>query len=211
METYYLIYSILSFLAILSIPVGLWIASKFLPECITWMGSKVNEDLFARPKVKIVLWLVLGGLFTLPLLDLIKWLVNLVNIMFIPVGQSGMFTTFLGPIPSKVYFGFMLVLMLVLYGVVFWFASNYLSIPGQLNQVQRIFVVLIIASLFYRGVSNILIYIFSLQFPPNFSLPNYGLTGFISEVVGGIVILILFLLGLSKLSPNQTGDEYRTN
>jgi hypothetical protein len=204
MNTYYLIYSILSFLAILCIPVGLWIAKKFFPTCINWLRSKVNNDLFSQATVKIIVWLVLGGLFTLPLLDIVKWLVNWVNIIFIPVGQSGMFTTFLGPIPSNVYFGFMLVLMLVSYGVVFWFASNYLSTTGQLNQAQRIFVVLIFASLLYRGVSNILIYIFSLQFPPNFSLPNYGLTGFFSEVAGGIVILVLILFGIHKLSPNQT-------
>jgi hypothetical protein len=207
MNTYYLIYSILSFLAILSIPVGLWIAKKFLPTCINWLRSKVNDDLFSRSIVKIIVWLVLGGLFTLPFLDIIKWLVNWANLIFIPVGQSGMFTTFLGPIPINVYFGFMILLLFVLYGVVFWFASNYLSTPGQLNQAQRIFVVLIIASLFYRGISNILIYIFSLQFPPNFSLPNYGLTGFFSEVVGGIVILILILFGIQKLSPNQTGAD----
>ncbi|MFZ2097453.1 MAG: hypothetical protein WAV05_12520 [Anaerolineales bacterium] len=204
MDKIYWIYSILSILAILCIIVGLWIAGKFLPACINWIEPIVNNDLLSQPFAKIILWLALGGLFSLPLLDLVRWLGNLANIVVVPSGQGdGGFSTSLGLIPSRVYLGFTLFLMLVLYGIVVWFAAAYLTTPGQFNQTNRIFIVLSIASLFYRGVYNIFTLIFSVQLPPGFIQQNYGVPGFLFEVAIGFVILVLILFGLNRFMPTH--------
>jgi hypothetical protein len=204
MDAIYWIYSIMSILAILFIIVGLWIAGKFLPACINWIHPKVNNDLLSRPFAKIILWLALGGLFTLPLLDILRWLGNFANIVFIPVGQGGDgFTTFLGLIPIRVYYGFYLILMLAIYGIVVWFTIDYLSTPGQFNQTERIFIILSVASLVYHGVSNIFNYIFSFQLPSGLVQQNYGIPGFVFEVVVGFVILFLILFGLTRFLPSN--------
>lgn len=202
MEVNYWIYPILSFLALLCIIVGLWVAGKFLPSCINWICPEDHNELLSQPFAKIILWLALGGLFTLPLLDFVRWLGNLASIAFMGQGDNG-FSTSLGLIPSWVYLGFTLFLMLVLYGIVVWFALAYLKTPDQFNQTNRIFIVLSIASLFYRGVYNIFTYIFSVQLPPGFIQQNYGVPGFLLEVVIGLVILILILFGLNRFLPNH--------
>jgi hypothetical protein len=208
MDTIYWIYSIMSILAILCIFVGLWIARRFLPACINWISSKGQNDLLSQPFAKIILWLALGGLFTLPLLDFVRWLGNFANIVFVPVGQGGNgFTTFLGLIPSRVYYGFSLILMLVIYGIIVWFTIDYLSTPGQFNRTERIFIILSIASLFYHGVSNIFTYIFSFQLPSGLVQQNYGIPGFVFEVVVGFVILFLILFGLTRFLPSNPANS----
>jgi hypothetical protein len=204
MDTIYWIYSIISILAILCIFVGLWIARRFLPDCINWIRSKGQNDLLSQPFAKILLWLALGGLFTLPLLDFVRWLGNFANIVFVSAGQAGNgFTTFLGLIPTRVYYGFYLILMLAIYGIVVWFTTDYLSTPVQFNQIERIFIILSVASLFYHGVSNIFTYIFSFQAPSGLIQQNYGISGFVFEVVLGIVILLLILFGLNRILPSH--------
>jgi hypothetical protein len=204
MEASYWIYPILSFLALVGIIAGLWIAGKFLPTFINWIRVREPNDLLSQSFIKILLWLALGGLFTLPLLDFVRWLGNLMNLVLAFVGQAdnGFFTS-LGLISSQIYFVFHLILVLALYGIVVWFAMDFLSAPDQFNQITRIFMVLTIASLFYRGVSNIFIYIFSIQLPPNLIQKNYGVSGFLIEVVVGFVILCLILFGLNKFMANH--------
>jgi hypothetical protein len=203
-DTIYWIYSIMSILAILFIIVGLWIAGKFLPACINWIHPKVNNDLLSRTFVKIILWLALGGLFTLPLLDILRWFGNFANIVFIPVEQGGDgFTTFLGLIPIRVYYGFYLILMLAIYGIVVWFTTDFLSTAEPFNQTERIFIVLSIASLLYHAVYNIFTYIFTFQLPSGLVQQNYGIPGFLFEVVIGFVILFLILFGLNRFMPTH--------
>lgn len=204
MDTIHLIYSILSILAVLCIFAGLWRAGRFLPACINWIHSKIDHDLLSQPFAKIILWLALGGLFTLPLLDLVRWLGNLANIVVVPSGQGdGGFTTFLGIAPFWVYYGFNIFLMLAIYGIVFWFAMNFLSIPGEFTKMERTFIILSVASLFYRGVSNIFTYIFSLQLPSNLAQQDFGIPGFVFEVLVGFIILLLILFGLNRFMPTH--------
>ncbi len=204
MDTIYLIYSIMSILAILCILVGLWIAGKFLPACINWICPKVQNDLLSQPFAKFILWLALGGLFTLPLLDFVRWLSNFANIVFVPVGQGeNGFTTFLGLIPFQVYYGFYLILIVVIYGIVVWSTMDFLSTAEPFNQTERIFIILSIASLFYHAVSNIFSYIFSFQLPSGLVQQNYGIPGFLFEVVLGFVILFLILFGLNRFIPTH--------
>jgi hypothetical protein len=204
MDTINWIYSGMSILGIMGILAGLWIAGRFLPAFMDWIRHKVNNHLLSQPAVKIILWLALGGLFTLPLQDIVRWLGNLANIVFLPVGPGANgFTTSLGLIPTRAYYGFSLFLMLAIYGIVIWITTAYLPTAEQFTRTERIFVELTIASLSYHAVYNIFSYIFLFQLPPNLIQQNYGIAGFLFEVAIGFAVLLLILLGLNRFMPTH--------
>jgi hypothetical protein len=202
METIYWVSSILNILAVLGIIVGLWIAGRLFPALLTWLHSENRNGLFSRPLVKILLWLALGAFFTLPLLDFVGWLGNLVNVAFAPQ-EGGEFSTILGTVTGRVYSIFPLFLMLAVYGIIVYLAKDYISIPGHFNQTERIFIVFGIASLVYQGVHNIFSQVFSFQLPIINVMQNYGLLGYLIEVLVGIAILTEILIGINRLLPNH--------
>jgi hypothetical protein len=198
------IFSGMSILAVVCIAVGLWIARKFLPTCINWLRPKLNNDLLSRPLVQFMLWLAIGGLFTLPLLDFVRWLGNLANLALLPAGEvdNGL-NTFLGLIPSQAYYGFYAILAVVIYGIVIWLSLDYLPANGQLDKTEHTFILLSIASLVYHGVSNIFSYVFAFQNPIITFQPDVGSAGFTIEVAVGVAILLIILLGLNLALPNH--------
>ena len=211
MDTIYWIYSAMSILAIPCIFVGFWVAARFLPALINWIQPKVNHDLISHPSVKFILWLALGGLFSLPLLDFVRGLGYLANIVFLAGGPADNgFSTFLGLAPSWAYYGFNFILVLVIFGIVIWFCSDFLSTGRQFNRAERTFIIFSIASLFYHGVSNIFTYIFTFQLPAGFIQQNYGIGGFILEVAIGFVILSLILLGVNLFLPFHPAGRMQT-
>lgn len=193
------IYSGMSILGIAGILAGLWMAGRFLPTFINWIRPKVNNGLLSQPFVKIILWLALGGLFTLPLQDIVRWLANLVNLVFLSVrpGANGITTSF-GLIPFQAYYGFSLLLMLAIYGIIIWVTTDDLLTAERFNRTERSFIVLTIASLSYHAVSNIFTYIFDIQLPSSLAQQNYGIAGFLFAVAIGFLILLLILLGLNR-------------
>ncbi len=208
MDTIYWIYSFLSILALLSIFLGLWIARKFLPSSINWLHTKDRNDILSQPVAKFIIWLALGGLFTLPLLDFVRWLGYFANFVIVPVGQTGGFTTSLGIIPSRLYYGFYLILMAIIYGIAVWYTKDYLSMDERFDRIERIFIGLSIASLVYHANSNIFTYIFAFQLPSGVIQQNYGIPGFLIEVVFGFAFLFLILLGVNRF---LTGNPARSH
>jgi hypothetical protein len=185
----------------LGIFVGLWIAGRLLPAFITLLHLESRNELLPRPLVKILLWLALGALFTQPLLDFVGWLGNLV--IALQPQAEGEFSTILGTVTGQVYAGFHLILMLAIYGVIVYLAKNYLLKVGQFSQTERIFIVLSIGSWVYRGVLNIFTQVYSFQFPIFNVMQNYGLFGFLIEVLVAIVILTGILIGLNRFLPTH--------
>jgi hypothetical protein len=55
--------------------------------------------------------------------------------------------------------------MLAVYGITIWLTMDFLSTSGQFNPTERIFIVLSIASLVYRGIRAIFTQVFSFQIP----------------------------------------------
>ena len=202
METIYWVGLILNFLGILGIIAGLWIAGRMLPAFISWLHSKYHNDLLYRPFVKILLWFALGVLFSLPLGDIIGWLRNLINVTLVPQA-GGEFSTILGTVSGRVYLSFYLILMLAIYGIIVYLSKDYISTSGNLDRTGRIFIILSIASLVYRGINNIFSQVFSFQFPAINIVQNYGNFGYLIEVLVGVAILIAILIGLNRFLPNH--------
>ena len=200
MGTIYWMNSILSILSILCVVAGLWIAGRLFPDLIAWFQSAYRNDLLSRPLIKILLWLGFGALFSLPLLDFASWLGNLMNFALVPQGE---FSTMLGTVSMKVYSIFPLLLMLAVYGIIVYFGRDYMTTGGNFNQTERIFIVLSIASLVYRGVHSIFIQIFTFQLPIINVTQTFGITGFLIEVLVGIIILTVTLVVLNKVLPTH--------
>lgn len=198
------IYSGVSILGIACILVGLWMAGRLLSTVIDWIRPKVNNSLLSQPLVKIILWLALGGLFTLPLQDIVRWLANLANLVFLSVrpGTTGITTSF-GLIPFQAYYGFSIFLMLAIFGIIIWVSTDYLPRTERFNRTERSFIVLTIASLSYHAVSNIFTYIFDIQLPSSLAQQNYGIAGFLFAVAIGFAILLLILFGLNRFMPTH--------
>jgi hypothetical protein len=191
---------ILSILFVLAFIAGLWIAGTFLPLAITWIHSEELQDILSRPFARNIVWLALGGLFSLPLMDFVILLGDMANIILNPQAGSG-FSTLLGTIPQVVYFAFFPLLMLLVYGVIFWSAMDFMATSEPLTYSQRIFLVLSIASLVHQGMRVIFAQVFSFQIPTLPVQQNYGIPGFLVEILIGFVIFFLIVIGLKRFLP----------
>lgn len=201
MDTISWINPVLNILVILGAIVGLWMAGILLPTVITGIHSESLREIISHPFAKIILWAALGALFALPLIDIVSWLGNLVNIVLESQGGSNV-STVLGMISPQVYSSFFLFLMLAVYGLTLWLAKDYLPAHGQFNQVERYFIILSIASLIYREIQIGFTQIFFFQLP-NQNVQNYGITGFMLEILIGFAILAVILVGLNRFLPNH--------
>jgi len=198
MDAFSWISSILNILTILSLVVGLWVAGKVIPTFMTRVSSENQDKIFDQPLAKTLLWIGVGSLYSLPLIDLISWVGNLVSVALVPQNGGGV-STFLGIISSRIYALFPLLLMLAIYGATGWAGIGFLSTSEQFNSTGRIFITLSIASLVYRGIHTLFSQVFSFQIPILNVQQDYGVTGFLFELVIGLVLLTLVLAGLNRL------------
>lgn len=196
METTFLS-PMLSILALLSVIVGLWVAGRLLPTVMVWLKSKYPNRLLSSQFSRITLWIALGALFTLPLLDLISWLRNLISVLLIPQ-SGGAFSTMFGTVSPQIYLLFPLLLMTAIYIIILYYGNDFLSKSRQFHQIERFFIVLTIASLVYRGINTIFAQVLSFQLPLINIQQNYGAIGYLLEVLVGGVIFIIILFGLNQ-------------
>ena len=189
-------------LAILAFIAGLWMAARLLPALIAWIHSAYPTGLLYRPLARTILWLAAGALFSFPLLDLVSWVGNLASIA---LGQSssGKFSTMLGTVSTSVYLSFSLLLMLLVYGIILYLAVDFISLPGRFDRTQRILLVLSVASLVYQGVFRVIDMVFAFQFPILNVQQNYGVAGFLAEILLGLVVLTVILIGLNRVIPKH--------
>lgn len=188
-----------SILAILATIAGLAIAGLLLPKVISWIRNDHFRTLLSRPFARLVLWISLGALFSFPLIDFITWLRNLVQIVAL---SSAPFTTSFGPVSLPAFSAFPLVLVILVYGSIYWLTRNYLRTDAQVSPVERFFIISSIASLVYRGINNVFSYIFSMNLPLS-AQPNDGFAGLALQWLIGLLLLIVILGGLNVYLPNH--------
>jgi hypothetical protein len=189
-------------LAILAFIVGLWMAGRLLPRVLAWIRTRELRDQLARPPARVLLWVALGALLSFPLIDGVGWLANLVNVLLAP-STSGEFSTALGSVSTRVYSSFPLALAFGVYWVTFWLGQEFLSMPGRFTRTERIFLILSVASLVYRGIHGIFPQVFTLQLPLPLVQQNYGVAGFLAETAIGFALLGIILVGLNRVLPNH--------
>jgi hypothetical protein len=113
----------------------------------------------------------------------------------------------LGTVSVRIFLSFPLLLMIMVYGITFWAGKGFLATSGQTNRVEKSFIVLSIASLAYRGIYNIFNQVFSFQIPTLNVVKNYGIAGYMIEILVGIVILMVILGGMNRWFPKPLENE----
>jgi hypothetical protein len=200
MDVFASISSVLNILAIVGFFAGLWIAARLLPALIAWIHTAYPTDRLYRPLSRTILWLAAGALFSFPLFDLLGWLGNLANIALVHSSGNG-YSTLLGSISLPVYLSFSLFLMLLIYGLIIYLAVDFISLPGRFDRTLRILLVLSVASLVNRGVFTVFDMIFGFQLPNLNFQQDFGVAGFLAEILLGLVVLTMILIGLNKRFP----------
>ncbi len=177
--------SLLIFLAVIP---ALWVSGRIVRR---------NPDL-GQPFSRLFVWFVLGGLFLIPLVDLISYLRDAISLAF-PAGQNlTEFPLFLGATSWPTYSTLATAFALIVYavgayyglGIVSKHAPAYVRAPG-LRPWERGFLVLGIAGLFAHMINGIVINFLWIRIPPARSGPPQGS---IAAFAGWVIALLLLAL-----------------
>lgn len=197
--------SAFSFLAILATLAGLVVAGIVLPEVIAWIRSDFFRALLARPLARLILWISLGALFSNPLIDLLRWIGNLVETLIV---SPTPYPTLLGLVSIQAILAVSMVLFVLAYGGIFWIARGFLESDVQPNRLGRFFILASVASLVYRGIVGIFNDIFAINFPASPQL-NYGALGFTLEVLVGLLLLFIVIAGANIYLPGHPLNDQK--
>ncbi len=201
MDTAQLVQQAFSILNAIAIIPGMWLAGRLLPRLITALRPANLRDQLSRPFPRLVIWLSMGALFTLPLTDIFGWLVTFVTL--ITPGNSQVTTAF-GPVPAPVFNVASEILMLVIYGLVLVYAQDLVPHLKTLDQWERIFVVLAVASLIYRLIDR------TVQGLIQISAPFFARTvvsdatpAYLGAWFVGLALIALILVIMNRLVPSR--------
>lgn len=154
----------------------------------------------------IVLWLVLGGFFYLPLTDLITGLRTAVflGIGWNEMGLSPAFNSF-GSLPQNYYFLFTLILLIVVYGFVLILGRRaFADRPGslffdlQLSSIERAFMLLGAAGLVHFLINNLLITLIWVDLPNQTAQPTGGALPFLAPAIVGLLLVLLLVFWMNS-------------
>jgi hypothetical protein len=189
---------VLGILSILATIAGLAVAGILLPTVISWIRNEHFRRLLSRPFARLILWISLGTLFSFPLIDFIIWLGTLVPV----ISPSSAPSSTKGYISLQVFSYFLFILLILVYGSIYWLSRNYLKSKDPLNRIGRFFIISSVASLVYRGINGLFSFIPALDLPLN-AQQNAGFTGFVIQFLIGLVFFIAVLAGLNTFLPGH--------
>jgi hypothetical protein len=194
---------IFNLLGILGVVAGLWLARGVLPDLLSWLESEDRKDLLTHRATKIILWLALGSLFSLPFFDILDALAGLASYFLVPANE---FALFMGMISTMVFLGVHIILKVIVYGVILYFAMDYIVTPGRFTQFTRTLVVLSLAGLVYRSFEMIINVVSTFQFP-GVNLQPGGLSAQnLPLVFIGLAFIAVILVVLNRFLPDPSTD-----
>lgn len=153
----------------------------------------------------IVAWLVLSGLFYLPLSDIITGLRTAVflGIGWTEMGLSPAFNSF-GSIPQNYYFLWTLIVLVVVYALALWVGRRaFTDRPGSLfedlpfSSIERTFMLLGAAGLVHFLVSNLLTTLTWIDLPNQTAQPQGGALLFLAPALVGLLLLLLLVVWMN--------------
>lgn len=192
---------LLQVIQIFAVIAGFWIAGTFLPGLVSFFNIRATRPYRPIPVVRIMLWIALSTLFTFPMIDFLSWIGNLFRITITTPDQ---FSTPLGTVPLQVYSALPFVLLTFVYLVVIVVSQSFLSQPGEFNWTQRLLLILATASLVYRGIYNTISQVFNLLSPLSNVQRNFGVPGFLIELLVGVILLMVILFSINQILPEST-------
>ncbi len=180
---------------------GLWIAGRWLPDVEEWYRRIGAESLPSSRAVELIAWLVLGMLFTAPLLDLLNLLFWLTRLALGPAVDMGSLSTIWGTAPLPVYVGLTSLTTIAVYALVV--SIGYRHWPEEEAPeadaapslaLEEWFVLLAAAALVNHLVSAILNQVVWFPVPPSLQPGQLGSVGLVGAFLLGLAILAVILL-----------------
>jgi len=209
-----IIYSLAWLLAVIF---ALWMAGRMILRNISQVQENKDDMASERPLILMV-WLALGGLFAIPLLDFIgiidAFVETFVPLFAIPASQ---FVTVSGTEPWPLFTIMRGALLLLVYGFTLWLGLKVLriwNIPIDLSirvtPFEKVFMILSFGGLAHRAVEMIVLdtvtsaaSVFSLRLGSQ--LMGWGISWILALLLLGIILLAM----LNRLDSLQQKGSHR--
>jgi len=211
----YILNTIYSLAWLLAIIFALWIAGRIILRNISQVQENKDDMALERPLI-LMIWLALGGLFAIPLLDLIgiidAFVETFVPLFAIPASQ---FVTVSGTEPWPLFTGMRGALLLLVYGLALWLGLKVLRIWNipidfsiRVTPFEKVFMILAFGGLAYRAVDAVVGVVISsaataLSFRLGAQLAGDGISWILALLLLGLILLIM----LNRLDASMQKDN----
>jgi hypothetical protein len=147
-----LVYSISNIIMFLAVIPALWVSGRII----------LRNPVLEERSISLFLWLVLGGFFLIPMIDVLAELRSLISFIVSPEENMGAIPIFLGTTSWLLYSIISLALTIFVYAVAIYYGRLLLAKHGlpvieqlSLNNMEQGFVVLGFAGLFNAMIHGI--------------------------------------------------------
>jgi hypothetical protein len=188
---------------------ALWIAGRIVLRNLSLLQNNVASG---RP-IQLAIWLALGGLFTIPLFDLLR-IFHLFDVWLMPSFEAGEFVTLWGSVPWFVYDACIGLTMLIIYGNTLkmgWkplFKRDPPILESiQINSFERVFILCTIAGLANNIVLTVLYSIIWSQSPLEIEGIGKGIAGFFAGWLTSLLIVAIAIYVMSEFIARKE-DEF---
>lgn len=194
--------TIYSLALLLAAIVALWLAGRMILRNISQIRGFKDDFALKRPLV-LMMWLALGGMFVIPLIDLIgiidAFVETFVPLFAIPASQ---FVTAAGMEPS-LFTGMRGALLLLVYGFALWLGLKLLriwNVPIDLSirvtPFEKVFMILVLGGLAHSAVEEIVFGVVftgasALSFHLGSQLAGWGISWILGLLLLGLVLLVM--------------------
>ena len=209
--------AIYSLALLLAAIVALWLAGRIILRNISQIRGFRDDFALKRPLI-LMMWLALGGLFVIPLIDLIgiidAFVATFVPLFAIPASQ---FVTAAGMAPS-LFTGMRGALFLLVYGLALWLGLKVLrtwNVPNDLSirvtPFEKIFMILVFGGLAHSAVEEVVFGVVfteatALSFHLGSQLAGWGISWILGLLLLGLILLVM-LNRLDALPPKNFHNE----
>jgi hypothetical protein len=192
--------SVAGILIFLAIVPALWIA-----------GRIVLKNRLGDHRTQLFLWLVLGGFFLIPLVDLISYLRDLISLA-IPSDQNVTnFPLFLGTSSWLIYSVIAITMGVIVYSFAIYYGGRIIENRRfpilkelTLNSLEKGFILLGVAGLFHQMIRGIVINFIWMRLPVSQYVSSQGLIG---SLVGWIIAFLLLAIAIISMSGKLQGEQ----
>ena len=204
---------------VLAIVPGLWFAGQLLPRIVDALPSWAAELVQSRGPIRFAFWLMLGSLFTAPLIDLVAFLFSLTEI-FTPANWSAQrpFTAGFGSVPFAWYLILSDLVTLAVYGLAVWAGRRFLeeqrargTKPFEMSVIETAFVLMLGGAVVNRAVLLTVLASMEVPFSIATTRPDFGPAGFFASWGAGLVLLAVILILLFRSLPDLESTPLRSS
>ena len=195
---------------------ALWLAGRMILRNISQIRGFKDDFALKRPLI-LMMWLALGGLFVIPLIDLIgiidAFVETFVPLFAIPASQ---FVTASGMEPS-LFTGMRGALLLLVYGFALWLGLKLLRIWNapidlsiRVTPFEKIFMILVLGGLAHSAVEEIVFGVVftgttALSFHLGSQLAGWGISWILGLLLLGLILLVM----LNRLDARLEKDSLK--